>query len=217
MKFNLRNELPAIVIAILPLLYLLLIWNSLPERVPIHWDSSRNINAYGSKTTLFWIPLLLPMLTYGIFLVVPTIDTKKKIATMGQKYTKFKFAITFVMAVLALLIINSAHKQAINYNHIHIITGIIFVVLGNFFPTIQHNYFIGIRLPWTLQNEQNWKRTHRFASKIFMVGGALIILLSLIISSEFIDVLSLAITLIILIITVVYSYKQHLLLKKTSA
>lgn len=44
-------------------------------------------------------------------------------------------------------------------------------VMGNLYPTIKYNYFIGIKNAWTLSNELIWNRIHRFAGKVFFWGG----------------------------------------------
>ena len=55
--------------------------------------------------------------------------------------------------------------------------GVIFLVTGNYLPKCRQNYTIGIKLPWTLDDEENWNYTHRLAGKLWMIGGVLIILL----------------------------------------
>ena len=42
-------------------------------------------------------------------------------------------------------------------------------------PKMKQSYTIGIKLPWTLNSEENWYRTHRFAGGAFMLGGAFVI------------------------------------------
>lgn len=42
--------------------------------------------------------------------------------------------------------------------------------------TIQPNYFIGILLPWTLEDETNWRKTHRLGGYTWVAGGLLLIL-----------------------------------------
>lgn len=51
--------------------------------------------------------------------------------------------------------------------------GVLFIVLGNYLPKIKPNYFIGIRTPWTLENETVWQKTHRLGGKVFVVMGVL--------------------------------------------
>lgn len=55
--------------------------------------------------------------------------------------------------------------------------GIFFLITGNYMKTIKHNYFLGIRVPWTLESEENWKKTHYLGSYIWVIGGLLLIFL----------------------------------------
>lgn len=47
-----------------------------------------------------------------------------------------------------------------------IFMGVVMIVIGNYLPKTHRNYIIGIRLPWTLENDENWRKTHRLAGKI---------------------------------------------------
>ena len=42
-------------------------------------------------------------------------------------------------------------------------------------PKVKQSYTIGIKLPWTLNSEENWNRTHRFAGGIWMLAGVLVL------------------------------------------
>jgi len=216
MKHNLKNEIPVLFIAILPFVYLLMIWDTLPDVIPTHWNFYGEIDNYGKKETLLWIPFLLPILTYIIFLVVPFIDPKRKLQNMGDKLTKLKFAITFIMSVLALFIIHSTKQQELNPNFLTILIGVLFAVLGNFFPTIKPNYFIGIRVPWTLNDEENWKQTHHFAGKLWLIGGISIVIYGLISNPEMNNLFFLFTTILIVIIPTIYSYRLYQKDKKTT-
>jgi uncharacterized membrane protein len=179
MNEKIKNELPLIAIVLIPFLYLGYIWSGLPEQIPMHWNASGAIDQYGNKYSALLIPFLLPVLTYGIFLIVPLIDPKKKINGQDLKFRQFKFTITLLMSVLALVILYAINHPDFKINNIaFFLVGFLFIAFGNFFSTIKPNYFIGIRTPWTLQNEQVWKSTHRVASKWWFGGGALLIVLS---------------------------------------
>lgn len=86
MKFELKKELPLIMIIALPFIYLYMVWDKLGNKVPLHWNISGEVDGYGSKSELLLIPFLLPVLVYLIFLVIPLIDPKGKIEKMGGKY-----------------------------------------------------------------------------------------------------------------------------------
>jgi uncharacterized membrane protein len=36
---------------------------------------------------------------------------------------------------------------------------------------MRYNFFVGIKNSWTKSNELIWKKTHRFAGRIFFLGG----------------------------------------------
>ncbi|UTW64734.1 SdpI family protein [bacterium SCSIO 12741] len=192
-----------------PFIYLALIWSGLPESVPIHWDAEGNIDDWGPKITLLLIPILLPLLTYAVFLIVPTIDPKKKIKNMGGKFYQLRFWMTLFMSVLALYILYSSKEQAAAPPDIlFILLGLLFVVMGNYFKTIRPNYFLGIRSPWTLENEQIWRKTHSFAGTLWLVGGMVIVLTGLLLSGSLMMVVFVTVTLIIGLVPYVYSYLQ---------
>ena len=56
--------------------------------------------------------------------------------------------------------------------------GFLFAVMGNLMPKIRQNYFIGIKTPWALEDEDNWRRTHRMAGRLWFAAGLLMMLLS---------------------------------------
>jgi uncharacterized membrane protein len=204
---NLKKELPLIAIVLLPFIYLAYIWNQLPEKVPMHWDIKGEIDRYGEKMELIIIPILLPLLVYIIFLIVPKIDPKNKLNKMGNKLQIIKVLSTTFMSILALFIIYSSKNQSFtNPNYIILLIGVLYIILGNYFKTIKANYFIGIRTPWTLENETVWKKTHKLGGKLWFVGGIIVVLTSLILDKEPNVTIFLIITGIITIIPIVYSY-----------
>jgi len=214
---KLKNEIPLIAIVSLPFIYLAYIWNELPEKVPMHWNIKGEIDRFGEKSELLLIPILLPLLVYIIFLIVPKIDPKNKISKMGNKYQHIKILLTTFMSILALFIIYSAKNQSFsNPNYIVLLIGILYIILGNYFKTIKANYFIGIRTPWTLENETVWKETHKLGGKMWFVGGIIIVIASLILEKQLNFTLFMIITGIITIIPIAFSYFKFKEIKKTA-
>lgn len=204
---SIKKELPLVTIVLLPFIYLAYIWNSLPAQVPMQYDWNGEISRYGSKSELILIPILLPVLTYLLFTIVPKIDPKHKLGSMGNKLQSLKFVLTTFMSILALYIIYSAANQSLeNPNLLVLMLGVLYLILGNYFKTIKANYFIGIRTPWTLENETVWKETHKLGGKMWFVGGILIVLCSLILDEKLNMALFLIITGIITVVPVTYSY-----------
>ncbi len=173
----------------------------------MHWNLSGEIDRMGSKRELWLIPFLLPLLTYGILSLVPIIDPKKKIGKMGGKFQSLKTLLVGFLSVLALYIIYTAgHPEAMRLSMVVILIGILFMVLGNFFKTIQPNYFLGIRTPWTLESETVWKSTHLLAGKLWMVGGLIMVMMGMFSDGAPILALTVAVAIIVSLIPVGYSW-----------
>ena len=214
---KLLKEIPIISIVMIPFIYLAYIWAQLPEKVPMHWNINGEIDRYDDKIALILIPVLLPLLVYVIFLVVPKIDPKKKIKKMGNKFQTIKLLLTTFMSILAMYIIYSSKNESFsNPNYITLLLGVLFIVLGNYFKTIRANYFIGIRTPWTLESDANWKETHTLAGKMWFIGGLVIVLCSLLLAKQLNMIIFLTITGIIALVPVLYSYLLYTKQKKNN-
>ncbi len=210
MKTTVQSELPLITIILVPFIYLAYVWEKLPEKVPMHWNMEGEIDRYGDKSELILIPLLLPLLIYVLFTIIPKIDPKDKLKYMGKKYTVLKTVLTVFMSALSMMIIYAAMNESFyNPNYILLLIGVLFAILGNYFKTLRANYFIGIKTPWTLENETVWKETHKLAGKIWFIGGLMIIFGSLILDKTANTVLFVTITVTITLIPVVYSYFKY--------
>lgn len=204
---KLKNEIPSILVILLPFIYLAYVWNELPEKVPMHWNINGEIDRYGEKMELVLIPILLPLLIYLIFLVIPKIDPKNNLNKMGNKFEMIKILLTTFMSILALFIIYSAKNQSFsNPNYMILLVGIMYIILGNYFKTIKPNYFLGIRTPWTLENETVWKKTHRLGGKLWFTGGIMVVLSSLVFNKEFNFTIFMIVTVIIALVPVLYSF-----------
>jgi uncharacterized membrane protein len=192
---------------VVPFIYLAYIWNDLPAEVPLDWNIQGEIDRYGDKASLILIPILLPLLIYVIFLVVPYIDPKGKIKNMGSKYQSIKTLLTIFMSMLAMFILYVSKNQSLsNPNYIILSIGVLYIIFGNYFKTIKANYFIGIRTPWTLENETVWKETHKMAGKMWFIGGLITVITSLLLEKQPNFTVFMTITGIITLIPVGYSY-----------
>lgn len=205
-----------IVISLLPIIYLLIIWEQLPAQVGTHFDLSGNPDAWTNKKDLWLNPGSLPLGIYLLMLIIPKLDPKNKLAQMGDKYYNLRLAFALIFCVLAAQILYSGLSQGDGqFKYTMLIIGFMIAVLGYYFQSIRPNYFIGIRSPWTLESESVWKKTHQLGGKLWMLGGALIVLLSLIFNAHyFANSISIGIIIFIVIVPLVYSYIVFLKEKK---
>ena len=79
------------------------------------------------------------------------------------------------------------------------------MIIGNYLPKCKQNYTMGIKIPWTLDNEDNWNKTHRLAGFLWVIGGVLITL-NAFLGNEWVF---LAITLVMTLVPVGYSYLYY--------
>ena len=192
------------------------LYPSLPSRVPIHWNSKGQIDGYGSK---FFGTFGIPLMNLGIyllFIVLPYIDPKRKNYEGFQstyQYLKCLLIIFFLgLEVITLLIATGVVDNTSML--IQILVSLLFILLGNVMGRFKHNYFVGIKTPWTLANEQVWRKTHRMAAPIWVIGGILNIVVALT-GVDFNGMAFIIIVAAIVIIPTVYSYiiYQKLLMK----
>jgi uncharacterized membrane protein len=214
MKTTFTKELPLIIITLAPIIYLLAVWNVLPDKVPMHYDIHGNINEYGSKSELLLTMLLINIPVYLLLLFIPRLDPKGKIEKMGNKFYQLKFILVIFLSGLSTYIIYLAKKGTNSPpNDVFVLIGILLAALGNYFQAVQPNYFIGIRTPWTLENETVWRDTHRLAGKLWMICGIIIALTGFFIPSEYFTYFFLALTAAMVLVPVIYSFKRFQALK----
>jgi uncharacterized membrane protein len=215
MNAALRKELPIIGIVLTPFVYLALIWKSLPERIPTHWNINGEIDDWGNKFFLIIVIFILPVLMYAIMLAASRLDPKKRISLMGGKFYQLKFFMVLFMSLLALFFIYITKNQTFSSpNLIYVLVGILLMVLGNYFKVIQPNYFIGIRTPWTLESREVWKATHVFAGKLWFIGGLIIVLGGLIFPGFTFAKAFVSIGVTLAFVPIIYSYFKSKNLEK---
>ena len=202
-----KKEIPFIAVALLPFVYLAYIWNELPKEVPMHWNATGEIERWGDKSELFMMLFMLTGITYFVFLIIPYIDPKQKLQNMGNKLNNLRLILALFMSALAIYILYSVQQKTSNPVLIFPLVGLLFAFLGNYFKTIKPNYFIGIRTPWTLENEEVWKKTHLIGRKLWFVGG-LLMALTFVLPNKIQIYTFLAIAAVITIVPIVYSYLE---------
>ncbi|MBB2182172.1 SdpI family protein [Lachnospiraceae bacterium MD1] len=164
---------------LIPLLIGAVFYNQLPDSIPVHFNIYNQPDNYASKSfALFGIPLILLLLQIVCCAVVNS-DPKQMNATPQLQYIS-RFIIPILGIMTQCLIILYVLNDGINVGKvITVVLGIIFLLIGNYLPKCKQNYTIGIRLPWTLADEVNWRKTHRMAGILMVALSILIIIISL--------------------------------------
>ncbi len=205
------------IITLLPLLYLLIIWNSIPGTVPLHFSGSGHLhpNRFGSKNELFidcLVMAVISILVYFLMQYIHYIDPKRRGQRVSKVFDKLSVLIVIFITAMNLLIIIAATKNADIINYVLMpMMGLLFTFLGNLMYSLKPNYFAGIRTPWALSDDDNWRKTHQLGGSLFFGWGVAFTILSLLLPLHIINYI-LEISLVALVI-IVYGY-SFLLFKR---
>lgn len=178
----------------------------LPHQVPMHWDEHWNIDRYGSRYELLFF-MLLPMILYYVMMLMKKIDPRKQNILKREKTYDMIQQGVFILFVLYMIFIYGK----ILYPNITIdyllwgIMSVFFIFVGNYMPKIPQNYFLGVRTPWTMHDEDVWKKTHWVCGYLFIIFGIIIMLTAFIAPHLMVSILS-VFAVVIVIFCFGYSY-----------
>ena len=174
-KKNLKTIIISSIVTILPMFAGFLMWHKLPEKLPTHWNFEGEIDGWSSKPfAVIFLPLI--MLAFHLICTLAISCDPKT-----QNFNNKVFGIVlWVCPILSLLCTTATYAAALGFDVkvefiIPLFMGILFFIIGNYLPKCKQNYTIGIKIPWTLNNEENWNKTHRLAGFIWTVGSIVII------------------------------------------
>ncbi|WJN45938.1 SdpI family protein [Priestia aryabhattai] len=165
-------------ITLLTLIAWLIALPNLPATMPIHWGANGEADGFATKINAMILTVGIMVLIYFIIAFVPRIDPRKE----NYKYFSKTYNILLNAVLLLFFFVNmSTILQGLGYNVpmsyiAPIMAGLVFIIIGNYLQRVRSNYFMGIRTPWTLSNENVWKKTHRLSGKLFFIGGLLILI-----------------------------------------
>lgn len=212
----LKAEWLQLLILIAPFVMLGLVWDRLPERIATHWDLHGNVNGYTSKGFGLF---LLPIINIGLALLLgflPRLDPKAAKMNLGPEVMKrFRIVITAFLVVIFAFILLAPLGIPLDIGvGIRFAVIGLFLVIGNYMPKLKPNYFAGIRLPWTLEDPENWRRTHLFAGHLYVGASLLTLLLEVTLPQGARDVLLIIYIGVLVIVPIAYSF---LLWKKSTS
>jgi len=213
------------VLAILPAIITLLVLPAMPDIIPAHYGAFGQVDRYGSKYELF----ILPMLTL-VFALFMKWFSKSQISANPHNLREEKkpnekavnaagYSLVAVFNVMTYIFLyTSFHSvknlNSIGYNRmIAVVLCLMYIVIGNYLPKCKRNALVGIRVSWTLDNDEVWFRTHRFGGKVFMIGGLISAICCIFVPESFALAFTVATVLILTVIVCVYAHNIFYKLK----
>ena len=182
-------------------------WAGVPDRMPVHWNWLGQPDRFGGRLEgLLGLPLAA-ILVYALLIFLPRIDPRRK------HYDDFQHPLTIMrtvavgvflgLQIFTLLWVRNAGEPPAGLFAAE--AGIAMILIGNYLPKIKSNWFVGVRTPWTLSSEVSWHLTHRLAGRLFVIAGALDIVIALV-QPAIASLVMFATLITAAVISIVYSY-----------
>ncbi|MDZ4807585.1 MAG: SdpI family protein [Bacteroidota bacterium] len=198
-----------------PAIYLALVWNKIPVRVAMHFNLSGTPDRYGNKSELQIMVAVLMAVNIGLYLLLSNayrIDAKRPGKENKDRLERMAFAVSVFITCLTCYLIYNCIKGGGSPFSIRLVfgsIGLMWCIMGNYMYNIRPNYFAGFRTKWALNNEENWKKTHLLAGKLWFTGGLLLAIVCLFSSEKGAVIIFLFVTLVTTIIPGIYSYRLY--------
>lgn len=175
-KENKKKLILTSILILLPIIAGIFLWNKLPDQMATHWDGKGVANGWSGKG---FVVFGLPFFLFGMHwlcLLVSSADPKRK--NYSGKLLNMVFWICPIISIFASVVVyGTVFGMKFEANKwIPVFMGIVFIIIGNYLPKCKQNYTMGIKLPWTLNDEDNWNYTHRLAGKVWVIGGTILLL-----------------------------------------
>lgn len=164
------------IICLVPVIIGIILYPRLPDTIATHWDMNGDPNGWSPKAVG---TIVFPGILVLINILFPLL------LKLDPRYTnydeKVKHLLHWIIPLVCVFCSGTTLSAATGKNPnvpmmTSILLGVVFMAIGNYLPKMAQSYMTGIKLPWTLNSEENWNRTHRLAGFLWVVGGAVMVI-----------------------------------------
>lgn len=195
---------------------------ALPARIPTHWNFEGKVDGWGDKT---WATFLVPAMMTGflvLFAFLPALSPRHfEVDAFRATYLYIMVLITvlffYINTVILVASWQEVSKGPKTFDLGRVLIGGIFLFLalmGNVMGKVRRNFYIGIRVPWTLASDRVWNDTHRLAAWLMVASGLIGFLLVLI---GIHPMVALGLLIGSMLVPVVYSFVHYKSLERRGA
>lgn len=205
-KIDLKALIITSVFCLLPIILGVVYYDSLPEKVAIHFDIKNNPDNYLPKAIFVYLMPVF-MVLIQIFCCITT-DLTDKHKEANKKVTRvFKWIIPFITVLLYVVTLLFNLKHIIDVRaYVMIMLGMMFIVVGNYTPkTIG-----GVYNKHNFKDERVQKRITKIVSYLFIIFGVLLIIS--VVFKPIISAIVMGMLILNMLIIMVYGYIED---KKT--
>jgi uncharacterized membrane protein len=207
------------ILAIMPLVITIVLLPSMADTVPAHYGVNGEVDRYDSK----YVMLVFPLIIIAVVImrdVMPRWSRGDEAVQQANSQVMDKMLLPIVLVLVGLNLltlwlayfqVKNIYTTSINVPQL-ILTGlsVLFVVIGNLLPKTKPNYYVGMRMPWTINHPEVWYKTHRLGGVVMTVWGVVGLAVVLFVTDPMIaGVVMLSGTLTMITAILVYSYVEY--------
>ena len=161
------------ILILLPMAAGLILWPKLPSSIATHFNVNNEPDGWSSKAfTVFGMPLIL--LGLHALAVFCTLRDPKGSGIPWKMLRILLWICPWCSILAGAITYGYAMGIWVDIGQIVILCmGLLLIAMGNELPKCQPNYTVGIRIPWTLADPENWRKSHRFGGWTMTIGGLL--------------------------------------------
>lgn len=195
-------------LTLLPILVGLLLWDRFPEQITTHWGITGEADGWGSVPFAVFTPPLLMLAVQWLCVWFTGKDPGNQ-----NRNRKVQSLVLWIIPIISNLSSYLMYALALgaefSVDKLMIVPlGLLFAAIGNYLPKTKMNRTIGIKVPWAYSSEANWNATHRFAGKLWVIGGLITALGAFLPGEAGIWIMVIAMT-VLSIVPIIYSYRFY--------
>ncbi len=182
------------------------VYDQLPEPTPRHRNFQGQVDNYWTKMGAVLSMPLIVLAMVVLFWFLPKIDPKKaNYEKFGKTWEIIQFVIilfiTYAHFVSLFMILNP--EYSIN-SFMLFGLGAMFVLMGNYMGKIKHNFFVWIKTPRTIADEDIWNKTHRLSWWLWVATGLIFLTQAFIL--KYIAITFIIVMIVAVLVPMIYSY-----------
>jgi len=213
MKKQLIVNIVILLLALSPIGYLLIVWDSIPLTFVTKFEINRSLEKIQTRDQLLIASIIFGVVAALLYLLMRNLkifDPKVDESTPKSSFHKLGIITTvFLVSLNYFIILSARNAWVVNTKTVLVFFGLLVLLMGNYMNNLKPNYLAGIRLPWTLKDPDNWRRTHQLAAKLWFAGGVLLIILGLALPEKLLIPFMIVVLVTIVVIPGIYSYRIY--------
>ena len=167
-------------VCLIPIVAGAMLYSRLPETMAIHWGLDGEPNGWASRAfAVFGLPGILLAVNLLTPFMLRAAPKHENMSTALKKVAIWSIPLLSLVCCGVTLAAGMGYRVKVE-RIIPVLVGVLFIIIGNYLPKTKQSYTMGIKLPWTLNSEENWNRTHRLAGFLWVLGGVFFIVMSFI-------------------------------------